>query len=115
MPKFLNTSRFYSKLLVSLLFLFFANLGWGQTTITFPSNGTDQSASNTQGTWTVPAGVTSIIVEVWGGGGGGSGRYGTSSSPGAGGGGGAYARKTYTVSTNQTLYYQIGKQGSQTR
>jgi len=39
------------------------------------------------GTWTVPAGVSEAIVEVWGAGGGGTTNVG-------GGGGGAYSRKT---------------------
>lgn len=57
------------------------------------------------GTWTAPAGVTSVDVEVWGGGGGGGGQN-RNSDGGGGGGGGAYSRvvgiavipgTTYTV------------------
>jgi hypothetical protein len=96
-------------LFVLAFFLQF-NLSWAQTTVTFPANGTDQSTSNTQGTWTVPAGVTSVVIEVWGSGGGGVGRI-SSSYAGSGGGGGAYARKTYTVSPGDVLYYQYGGQG----
>jgi autotransporter-associated beta strand protein len=92
--------------------MFFANWGWGQTIVTFPSNGTTQSTSNVQSTWTVPLGVTSIQVEVWGGGGGGCGRFNTSGS-GAAGGGGAYARKgSFAVNANDVLYIQVGKQGT---
>ena len=41
----------------------------------------------TSGTWTCPAGVTSIDIECYGGGGGGD------IFAGAGGGGGAYSKK----------------------
>ena len=44
------------------------------------------------GTFTVPAGVTSIVVECWGAGGGGSNRAGAAGA----GGGGAYTRGTIT-------------------
>ncbi len=92
--------------------MLFANWGWGQMVVTFPTNGTDQSTSNVQTTWTVPSGVSSIQVEVWGGGGGGCGRYNISGS-GAAGGGGAYARKgSFTVNTGDVLYIQVGKQGT---
>ena len=45
---------------------------------------------NTDGTFTVPAGVDQITVEAWGGGGGGGGGAGKNQGTG-GGGGGAYA------------------------
>jgi len=57
------------------------------------------------GTWTAPAGVTSVDVEVWGGGGAGGGQN-MNSDGGGGGGGGAYSKtvavpvvpgNTYTV------------------
>ena len=112
MFKNLNVTGLYSKLLSCLFFMFFANWGWGQTIVTFPSNGTTQSTSDVQSTWTVPLGVTSIQVEVWGGGGGGCGRFNTSGS-GAAGGGGAYARKgSFAVNANDVLYIQVGKQGT---
>lgn len=56
-------------------------------------------------TWTAPAGVTSVDVEVWGGGGAGGGQN-SNSDGGGGGGGGAYSKvlgiavtpgNTYTV------------------
>jgi hypothetical protein len=49
--------------------------------------------------WIVPAGVTQIVVEVWGPGGGGS-QY-------CGGGGGGYARAVYTVIPGQTITMDI--------
>ncbi|MDO8925764.1 MAG: hypothetical protein Q7U94_02495 [Sideroxyarcus sp.] len=48
------------------------------------------------GTWTVPAGVTSVDVEVWGGGGAGGGQD-QNSDGGGGGGGGAYSKVTGLV------------------
>ncbi|MBK7696895.1 MAG: hypothetical protein IPI30_22055 [Saprospiraceae bacterium] len=59
---------------IMLWIVLFATIGNGQITETFTSSTT----------WTVPAGVTSITVKVWGAGGGGG--Y----SKGSGGGGGAY-------------------------
>jgi autotransporter-associated beta strand protein len=51
------------------------------------------------GTFSPPAGVTSVTVECWGGGGaGGSAQRTTANAGGGGGGGGAYARKTISVS-----------------
>lgn len=65
------------------------------------------AAYTTSGTysWTAPAGVTSVDVQVWGGGGGGGGQN-NNSDGGGGGGGGAYSQvlgiavtpgATYTV------------------
>jgi hypothetical protein len=45
-------------------------------------------------TWTAPAGVTAVNVEVWGGGGAGGGNNDSANDGGGGGGGGAYAKKT---------------------
>src|SRR3990167_4490947 len=60
---------------------------------------------NSSTTWTAPAGVTSVQVEVWGGGGGGGGGS-QDDSPGGGGGGGAYSIDTsitVTPSSNYTV------------
>jgi hypothetical protein len=74
--------------------MMYSFLRWGQTqTIT-------TSGSNT---FTVPAGVTSITVEVWGAGGRGGSR--TSSGAAGGGGGGAYSRSVLTVTPGQVNYY----------
>ena len=51
---------------------------------------------NSSGTFTVPAGVSSIVVEAWGAGGGGS-TITSSRRRGGGGGGGAYARSIIAV------------------
>ena len=56
--------------------------------------------------FTVPAGVTSITVEVWGGGGRGGSR--TSNGAAGGGGGGAYSRSVITVTPGQIINYYVG-------
>jgi hypothetical protein len=57
--------------------------GFGQTSITYTSSGT----------FTPPAGVTSVQAECWGGGGAGGGRS-NDAGCGGGGGGGAYTLAT---------------------
>jgi hypothetical protein len=56
------------------------------------------------GTWTVPAGITKIYVEVWGAGGGGNG-YG-------GGAGGTYIAAPFTVTPGQVCNYTCGTGGN---
>jgi hypothetical protein len=59
--------------------------------------------------WTVPAGVTSVEIELWGaGGGGGSGKDGGSAAGAQGGGGGAYFKKTLSVTPGQNIAYSVG-------
>lgn len=60
--------------------------------------------------WTVPAGVTSAVIKLWGGGGGG-GALGYIEG-GGGGGGGGYASKTLTVSGGQVLNFTVGSGGA---
>lgn len=91
-------------LLIAIFFLSFT-LIHSQTaasqTFSFTSNGAVQ-------TFTVPFGVTSITVDVWGGGGGGAGAN-TNATRG-GGGGGAYSRNTMTT-TSGTAYSLVVGQG----
>jgi hypothetical protein len=54
--------------------------------------------------WTVPAGVTRILIEGWGAGGGGS--------LFAGGGGGGYVRAYFTVAPGDMVTYQTGNNGT---
>lgn len=56
------------------------------------------------GTWTVPAGVTRICIEIWGAGGGGA-IYG-------GGGGGGYIKAYFTVTPGSSVSYIIATGGS---
>ncbi|MGQ1946924.1 glycine-rich domain-containing protein [Geofilum sp. OHC36d9] len=66
---------------------------------------------SSSGNFTVPDGVTTITVEVWGAGGGGGGssynRYG-----GSGGGGGGYTKGILTVTPGATINYTVGDGGS---
>lgn len=59
------------------------------------------------GSYTVPAGVTQITVECWGGGGRGGTRQ-SSNGAAAGGGGGAYARSVLTVTPGQVFTVTVG-------
>lgn len=77
----------------------------------------DSNTSAGSNTWTAPAGVTSVQIEVGGAGAGGNGGY-QSSPPGfthggTGGGGGAYARTTGVSVTPLTGYgYTVGAGGT---
>lgn len=67
------------------------------------------------GTWTAPAGVTSVKVEAWGGGGAGGGALragGTNTINGGGGAGGAYARKNVAVVPNTSYNVTVGAEKS---
>lgn len=68
------------------------------------------------GTFTVPAGVTSITVQLWGAGGAGGGSTdagnGINARGGAGGGGGAYVTGTITVVPGEILTITVGAGGN---
>jgi|GEM_PF-4656598 len=93
--------KFYNKFLGLFLLLCAALYSSGQTTETFTTPGS--------GSFIVPAGVTSIYVECWGGGGAGA----TRSTNGAGGGGagGAYAASTIAVTPGASINYFVGSGG----
>lgn len=64
------------------------------------------------GSWTVPAGVASITIEVWGGGGAGGGNT-TTGDGGGGGGGGAYSRTAnIAVTPGEVCTVTVGIGGS---
>ena len=65
---------------------------------------------SSSGTFTVPTGVTSITVEVWGGGGrGGSRTFGSPDNTGfGGGGGGGYSRSVLNVTSGATYAVTVG-------
>ncbi|WP_026952997.1 glycine-rich domain-containing protein [Algoriphagus mannitolivorans] len=93
------------KLLHLTLFLALIFIGWdayGQTIIYTPDI-TNPGVRQ----FTVPAGVTSITVEVWGAGGKGGSRS-SGNDAAAGGGGGAYSRSTFTVTPGQVINYYVG-------
>lgn len=81
----------------------------GNTTTPGPANFINFDTAGS-GSWTVPAGVTSVVIKLWGGGGG-SGGDGYSQG-GGGGGGGAYASKTLSVSGGQVLNFTVGSGGT---
>ena len=89
-------------LLSSFILSFCLSTAFSQTTQTITTTGT--------GTFTVPAGVTTIIVEVWGAGGSGGGNS-SGSDGGGGGGGGAYSKSTLT-GVSGTLNYSVGSGGA---
>ena len=78
--QFGNNKKFQINLLIVSVFLLLSAHSFGQT-----YTDANPAAPNT---WTVPAGVTSIDVEVWGAGGAGGGST-VNNDGGAGGGGGA--------------------------
>lgn len=69
---------------------------------------------STSGTFTVPAGVTSVTAQAWGGGGKGGLRSGNSTNGTGGGGGGAFASSTVSVSALDTPYTVTVGLGSNT-
>ena len=89
-------------LLTSLFLVFLITVGldaYGQNQIiTTPEPSIRQ--------FTVPAGVTSLTVEVWGAGGKGGSRL--TSGEGGGGGGGAYSRSVIAVTPGQIIDYYVG-------
>lgn len=75
------------------------------------------NGSAVTGSWTVPCGVTSITIEIYGGGGGAGGGGGGSNGGlfntrgGGGGGGGAYSTATISVVSGAVYTYSIGAGG----
>ncbi|MBK6595230.1 MAG: hypothetical protein IPG23_22330 [Burkholderiales bacterium] len=66
---------------------------------------------NSSGSWTAPAGVTSVTVEVWGGGGAGGGQN-PNRDGGGGGGGGGYSRSIIAVTPGNTYAVSVGGGGA---
>lgn len=71
--------------------------------------GADTTFTSGSGTYTVPAGVTTIQVKMWGAGGGGNPGPATF---GQGGGGGGFYMATLSVTPGQTFSYSVGAGGS---
>ncbi len=63
------------------------------------------------GSWTAPAGVTSVTVEAWGGGGGGGAGTGNPAK-GGGGAGGQYAKEVVTVVPGNAYPIIVGLGGT---
>lgn len=83
-------------LIVGFVFIMSCPTVFAQTSQTF----------TTSGSFTVPTGVTSLKVEVWGGGGKGASR--TTNGNGGGGGGGAYSQSIIAVTPGSNYNYVVG-------
>ncbi|NNT72062.1 T9SS type A sorting domain-containing protein [Flavobacterium sp. IMCC34852] len=90
------------RLIITIITLFVISLGYTQTQIFYTNSGT----------FTVPAGVSSIQVEAYGAGGGGGFGGTTNKDGGGGGGGGGYSKNTSVAVTAGTTYsITIGTKG----
>lgn len=63
------------------------------------------------GTWTVPDGVTSVTVSVWGGGAAAGNIAASDANGSAGGGGGAFSQKVITVTPGSVINFSLGAGG----
>lgn len=105
------------RLFFALLF-FLSGIGflYAQSPVTITGSGTCNAAAVT-GSWTVPCGVTSITVEVYGGGGGAGGGGGGSNGGlfntrgGGGAGGGGYTSATINVIPGAIFSYSAAAGG----
>jgi hypothetical protein len=86
----------------------------GATGATGPSLFSNMQVYATPGTFTftIPAGVTKIMVEVWGGGGGGGNSSATVTGFLSGGGGGGYGRSIFSVSSGTNYSVVVGAGGT---
>jgi hypothetical protein len=88
-------------------------INWLSTTPGLPYLSSVTAEFDDSGTFTVPSGISTIVVECWGGGGGGgnASHSGQRTSRGGGGAGGSYAAKTIT-SASGTYSYVVGAGGT---
>ncbi|MFC7338710.1 beta strand repeat-containing protein [Haloferula chungangensis] len=105
-----RTWRFFSACGALLLPLVFAG-GAYATTLTFGTAGAGGAGSTES--WTVPEGVTSVQVELWGGGAsGGNQRFANANTGGgSGGGGGGYSVTDVAVTPGETISFYVGGGG----
>ena len=88
-------------LFILLLTVFGGKEAWaGSTTFT------------TSGTWSAPAGVTSVTVKAWGGGGAGGPGNTKNAGGGGGGGGGEFRQATVTVNPGSSYSVVVGAGGT---
>jgi len=97
----LKNNRVLLLAVTGILLVTFTKESLAQTTQTFTSSGS----------FTVPAGATSIKVECWGAGGAGGGST-INHSGGSGGGGGGYTAHVLTVTPGQVISYTVGTRGT---
>ena len=100
-PKVMKKNTLLNKAFITLVFLLVSLLGVAQSQ-TFTTAGAN--------TFTVPAGVTSVTVEAWGGGGKGASVYTNGTAyAGGGGGGGAYSKTiSIAVTPGATVNLNVG-------
>ncbi len=117
-----NNGDFYINTTTNIIYGPKTVAGWGTgTTLSGGSSGGSLSNTNFQvfdatGIFTVPAGVTKIMVECWGAGGGGS-EYTYWSGNGyypvyIGGGGGGYGKSIFTVTSGTNYLVTVGTGGA---
>ncbi len=83
---------------------------WQVTSKQLSASGTVFNYTGANQIFTVPAGVTLLRVEMWGGGGGGGGKLNVTDIPGTGGGG-AYAMSEIAVAPGELLTVKVGGGG----
>lgn len=84
------------------------NLAW----VNIPGAGfSNFQVFNSSGTFTVPPGITKLMIEVWGAGGGGSGTP-AANFGGSGGGGGGYGKGIFSVSPAASYNVTVGAGGT---
>jgi len=103
-PTFFTRKPFKIYISLVLVMFVFCNASKGQTTEKTETFYTSDS-------FTVPAGVTSIIVECWGAGGAGGGST-SNMKGGSGGGGGGYTTAILSVTPGQSIPYVVGVGGA---
>ena len=97
-------------ILISLAAFFVISANAQTTTVTFNNPANNGLPGNT---FTVPPGVTSVTIGVWGAGGGGASRFGGGSPDGGGGGGGGgYRGGDITVASGNTIAVIVGSGGA---
>jgi hypothetical protein len=86
---------------------------WPVTPMTPISSGLHMQVFSSNGIFTIPAGINSIIVEIWGaGGGGGSSNLGAFGINGCGGGAGGYGKGSINVVSGQDYNIIVGVGGT---
>ena len=108
----LPSNQLFNKSIMKKIYLFLTVFSFFLGIQTFAQVNTYSVAGTYS--WVCPPGVTSVIVEAWGGGGAGGGTGTTTGTLriGGGGGGGAYGRSTLTVIPGTTYTIVVGAGGT---
>jgi hypothetical protein len=78
----------------------------GSSTKSITVVGTNVASISSSGSYTVPAGAKSVLIQTWGA--GGSGSKGYTNLKGTGGGGGGFAQKTMNITGGSVLSVTVG-------